>query len=185
MNRVKYYGRGPGENYLDRLAGSKVGIYSTTAEDMYYPYVRPQENGHRTDTRWVAFTTGGRGLLVVADETIGFNSLRNSIEDFDSEEAKNRPYQWHNFTEDEVQDEEAAKNKLRRHTHINDIIPQDFVEVSLDLKQQGVAGYNSWGDRPRAEESLPANKDYEWGFTFIPVRNKADINRGVAKSYKK
>ncbi len=185
MNKVEYYGRGPGENYLDRLAGSKVGIYSTTAEDMYYPYVRPQENGHRTDTRWVAFTTGGRGLLVVADETIGFNSLRNSIEDFDSEEAKNRPYQWHNFTEDEVQDEEAAKNKLRRHTHINDIIPQDFVEVSLDLKQQGVAGYNSWGDRPRAEESLPANKDYEWGFTFIPVRNKADINRGVAKSYKK
>ena len=184
MNKVEYFGRGPGENYLDRLAGSKVGIYSTTAEDMYYPYVRPQENGHRTDTRWVAFTSGGKGLLVVADETVGFNSLRNSIEDFDSEEAKHRPYQWHNFTEDEVQDEEEAKNKMRRHTHINDITPKDFVEVCLDLKQQGVAGYNSWGDRPLPEHTLPANQDYEWGFTFVPVKNKADINKGVAKSYK-
>ena len=185
MNKVKYFGRGPDENYIDRLAASKVGVYNTTAEDMYYPYVRPQENGHRTDTRWVAFTNGGKGLLVVADETIGFNSLRNSIEDFDSEETTNRPYQWHNFTEDEVQDEEDAKNNLRRQTHINDISPRDFVEVSLDLKQQGVAGYNSWGDRPLPEHTLPANKDYEWGFTLIPVNSAADINKGVAKSYKK
>ena len=185
MNKVKYFGRGPDENYVDRDAASKVGVYSTSAEDMYYPYVRPQENGHRTDTRWVAFTNGGKGLLVVADETIGFNSLRNSIEDFDSEETTNRPYQWHNFTKDEVQDEEAAKNNLRRQTHINDISPRDFVEVSLDLKQQGVAGYNSWGDRPLPEHTLPANKDYEWGFTFVPVNSAADINKGVAKSYKK
>ena len=185
MNKVKYFGRGPDENYVDRCAASKVGIYSTTAEDMYYPYVRPQENGHRTDTRWVAFTSGGKGLLVVADETIGFNSLRNSVEDFDSEETTKRPYQWHNFTENEVQDEKAAKNNMRRQTHINDITPQDFVEVCIDLKQQGVAGYNSWGDRPRPENTLPANKEYEWGFTLVPIMSKAAINKAVTKSYKK
>ncbi len=185
MNRVKYFGRGPDENYIDRAAASKVGIYSTTAENMYYPYVRPQENGHRTDTRWVAFTNGGKGLLVVADETVGFNSLRNSIEDFDSEEATHRPYQWHNFTENEEHNEEKAKNKLRRHTHINDISPRNFVEVCIDMKQQGVAGYNSWGDRPLPEYTLPANKDYEWGFTLVPVKNAADIDRATARSYKR
>ncbi|HZJ79375.1 MAG TPA: beta-galactosidase small subunit, partial [Dysgonamonadaceae bacterium] len=183
MNKVKYFGRGPDENYIDRLAASKVGVYSTTAEDMYYPYVRPQENGHRTDTRWVAFTSGGKGLLVVADETIGFNSLRNSIEDFDSEEATNRPYQWHNFTEDEVQDEERAKNNMPRHTHINDISPRDFVEVSLDLKQQGVAGYDSWGDRPLPKYTLPANRDYSWGFTLVPINNSNEINKKSVLKY--
>ena len=184
MNKVKYFGRGPGENYLDRAAASKVGIYSTTAEDMYYPYVRPQENGHRTDTRWVAFTNGNKGLVVIADSTVGFNSLRNSVEDFDSEENTNRPYQWHNFTPNEVHDEDAAKNKMPRHTHINDISPRDFVEVCIDLKQQGVAGYNSWGDRPLPENTLPANRNYEWGFTFVPVKNAADIDKAASKSYK-
>lgn len=185
MNKVKYFGRGPDENYIDRASSSKVGVYSTTAEDMYYPYVRPQENGHRTDTRWVAFTNGGKGLLVVADETVGFNSLRNSVEDFDSEENTNRPYQWHNFTPNEVHDDKAAKNKMPRQTHINDISPRDFVEVCIDLRQQGVAGYNSWGDRPLPENTLPANKNYEWGFTFVPVNSAADIQKSISMSYKK
>lgn len=194
MNRVKYYGRGPDENYVDRASGSKVGIYSTTAEDMYYPYVRPQENAHRTDTRWVAFTNGGSGLLVMADNTIDFNSLRNSVEDFDSEEKQDRDYQWQNFYSEEVHDKthelkrrgiESPANNLPRQTHINDIAPRDFVEVCIDMKQQGVAGYNSWGARPIAGYTIPANQNYEWGFTFVPVRNVADINKEAAKSYKK
>lgn len=55
MRQVEYYGRGPGENYADRNAGAFVGLYSTSADEMYFPYVRPQENGHRTDTRRVRF----------------------------------------------------------------------------------------------------------------------------------
>ncbi|MGV8962100.1 MAG: glycoside hydrolase family 2 TIM barrel-domain containing protein [Candidatus Saccharimonadaceae bacterium] len=185
MNKVKYFGRGPDENYLDRAAANKVGVYSTTAEDMYYPYVRPQENGHRTDTRWVAFTNGNKGLVVIADSTIGFNSLRNSVEDFDSEENTNRPYQWHNFTANEVHDEADAKDIMPRQTHLNDITPRNFVEVCIDLKQQGVAGYNSWGDRPLPANTLPANRNYEWGFTFVPVNNAADVQKSVSMSYKK
>lgn len=79
-----------------------IGRYSTTADEMYFPYVRPQENGHRTDTRWVAIKGKKSGLMVVADETIGFNALKNSVEDFDSEEATNRPYQWNNFSSEEI-----------------------------------------------------------------------------------
>ncbi len=192
MHKVTYFGRGPGENYIDRASGSKVGLYETTAEDMYFPYVRPQENGHRTDTRWVALTNGKNGLLVVADSTIGFNSLRNSVEDFDSEENKNRPYQWNNFYPDEADDKskelkrkgwDSPENKMPRQTHINDIKPRDFVEVCIDMKQQGVAGYNSWGARPLPEYSIPANKNYTWGFTLIPVKNAADRDEKSVLKY--
>ena len=172
MNQVEYFGRGPAENYLDRNAGSMVGLYKSTAEELYFPYVRPQENGHHTDTRWVSLSTGKKGLLLQADNTIGFNALRNSIEDFDDEEATGLPRQWSNFTPEQVanHDEAAAKNVLRRQHHINDITPRDFVEVCVDLKQQGVAGYDSWGSRPEPAYTLPANREYNWGFTLIPLK---------------
>ena len=96
----------------------------------------------------------------------------NSVEDFDSEEAISRPRQWTNFTPEEVanHNEEKAKNVIRRMTHVNDITPRNFVEVCIDMKQQGVAGYDSWGDRPLPEHTLPANKEYHWGFTLMPVK---------------
>lgn len=88
MNEVQYFGRGPEENYIDRNAGTMIGLYRNTADKMYFNYVRPQENGHHTDTRWLSLNRkGGKGLTILADSTIGFNALRNSIEDFDSEEA--------------------------------------------------------------------------------------------------
>ena len=171
MDKVAYLGRGPVENYVDRNNGTLVDEYRATAEELYFPYVRPQENGHHTDTRWLTLgQRSGRGLTVLADTLIGFNALRNSIEDFDSEEAKHRPYQWSNFTPEEVanHDEAAAKDVLRRMHHINDITPRDFVEVCIDMKQQGVGGYDSWGSRPEPEFTLPANREYRWGFTLIP-----------------
>lgn len=172
MNQVEYFVRGPAENYLDRNAGSMVGLYKSTAEELYFPYVRPQENGHHTDTRWVSLSTGKKGLLIQADNTIGFNALRNSIEDFDDEEATGLSRQWSNFTPEQVanHDEAAAKNVLRRQHHINNITPRDFVEVCVDLKQQGVAGYDSWGSRPEPAYTLPANREYNWGFTLIPLK---------------
>ncbi len=172
MNQVEYFGRGPAENYWDRNAGSMIGLYKSTADELYFPYVRPQENGHHTDTRWVSISSGKKGLLIQADNTIGFNALRNSIEDFDDEEATGLPRQWSNFTPEQVanHDEATAKNVLRRQHHINDITPRDFVEVCVDLKQQGVAGYDSWGSRPEPAYTLPANREYKWGFTLIPLK---------------
>ena len=107
------------------------------------------------------------------------------MEDFDSEEATHKPYQWNNFSSEEIanRSEEDAKNRLPRHTHINDIVPRDFVEVCVDMKQQGVAGYNSWGARPLPEYSLPANRDYQWGFTLVPVTNKADLEEKAILQY--
>lgn len=169
MDNVTYYGRGPLENYIDRNVSSFIGLYSTTADKMYYNYVRPQENGHRTDVRWVKLGKG-KGLTIYGGNPIGFNALRNSIEDFDSEEAINRPYQWHNFSPEEIanKDEAKAKNSLRRMTHVNDIVNRNYVEVSIDMVQQGVGGYDSWGSRPEPFHTIPANKDYNWNFTIVP-----------------
>jgi beta-galactosidase len=171
MDNIRYFGRGPEENYIDRYKGTMVGIYQAKAWDLYCPYVRPQENGHHTDTRWLSATNdAGKGLLIVGDHPVEFNALRNAVEDFDSEEST-APYQWHNFSKEEIlnRNEVKAKNVLRKHTHAIDIVPRDFVEICLDHRQQGVAGYNSWGDRPIKSALLYADQEYIWGFTLRPV----------------
>lgn len=171
MNQVTYFGRGPEENYCDRNNGTLVGVYSSTADEMYFPYVRPQENGHHTDTRWLTLKKkNGKGLTIYADSTVGFNALRNSVEDFDGEEATHRDYQWNNRDEEELKhDVETARNIKPRHTHINDITPQDFVEVCVDMKQMGLGGYDSWGAHPEPHHLIPANREYKWGFTIVPM----------------
>lgn len=170
MNQVTYFGRGPEENYIDRNNGTLVGLYKNTADNMYFPYVRPQENGHHTDTRWLSLGKKGKGLTIYADNTIGFNALRNSVEDFDGEEAIHRDYQWNNRDAEELKHDVAtAKNIKPRQTHINDITPRDFVEVCVDMKQMGVGGYDSWGAIPDPQYLLPANKEYKWGFTIVPM----------------
>lgn len=184
---VDYFGRGPEENYIDRYKGYLVGRYTTTVEEMYVPYVRPQENGHRTDTRWFSLTDqAGCGLMVCADATVGFNALRNSIEDFDAEES-DASYQWNNFSKEQIaaRSDEAARNRLRKQTHVSDITPRDFVEVCIDLRQMGVGGYDSWGARPTEEATIRADRTYDWGFTLVPVTKRTELTKKAALSYKK
>ncbi len=74
LDNVEWYGRGPQANYPDRKSGYRVGIHSTKAEDMYEPYLIPQDYGLRTDNRWVRLTdASGRGLQFSADELFNFN----------------------------------------------------------------------------------------------------------------
>lgn len=184
MNQLQYFGRGPEENYCDRNNGTLVGFYKSTAEQQYVPYVRPQENGHKTETRWLSLTDkNGKGLLFVADSNfMEFNVSRNKVEDFDSEES-NRPYQWQNFTRGESHDPLAAKNRKPKQTHINDIFPRNFVEVCLDHRMMGVAGDDSWGSQPYPKYKLPANKEYHWNFTIIPIKNNTEITERLNYQY--
>lgn len=173
FDRITYFGRGPEENYADRFRGTFVGLHSAKAWELYTPYMRPQENGHRTQTRWMAATDDrGKGLLVVADSLLEFNALRNSIEDFDCQES-DKPYQWNNFSQTEIDSRDCAwaANRLRKQTHVNDIEPCNYVEVCLDGRHQGVAGYNSWGDRPQPYATIRSDREYRWGFTLVPVRS--------------
>lgn len=185
MDQIRYFGRGPEENYCDRYRGTLIGLYEAKANDLYFPYVRPQENGHHIDTRWVSATQeNGRGLLIQAEKTIEFNALRNSIEDFDSEEA-DAPYQWNNFTPEEIagRDDAKAKNRRPKQTHINDIEPRNFVEVCVDHRQQGVAGYDSWGARPIPEATIYSDEEYNWTFTLIPLSKAGEASSKARLAY--
>jgi beta-galactosidase len=155
FTNVEYLGRGPWENYTDRKASTFVGVYKTTVADLYVPYIRPQENGHRTDVRWLALTReNGTGLLIVADSLIEFNALNNTVEDFD-----------------------AGPNKDQNLMHENDIQPKDLVELHIDYRMMGLAGDNSWGARPYEQYMIkPGSDGITYGFTMIPVNRSKDID---------
>lgn len=162
----QYYGRGPVENYLDRRSGTFKSLFTTKASAEFYPYVRPQETGHHTETEWLAT----KQLTVVADGLLEFNALRHSVEDLDSEES-DRPFQWNNFDNPPVHDEEAAlKNHMRRQTHLCDVPDRDFTEICLDGAANGVGGYDSWGSRPEPSRILWSNSQLDFGFTLVPAR---------------
>lgn len=79
FNNVEWYGRGPQENYPDRKSGYRIGIYKSTVQDMYEPYLIPQDNGLRTDNRWVKMTdNNGNGLEFSMDEHFNFNASQYS-----------------------------------------------------------------------------------------------------------
>jgi beta-galactosidase len=75
LERLEWYGRGPWENYSDRLASTVVGRFRSTVSDQYVPYILPQEHGHRSDARWLSLTDeAGSGLVVEGRPTIGFTA---------------------------------------------------------------------------------------------------------------
>ena len=164
FHNVEYLGRGPVENYWDRKTGAPLGLYKTTAEEMYFPYVRPQETGHHTDVRRIVLTDDkGSGLCFIADSDFEFNALRNSVEDFDSQESTH-PLQINYYNNQDVD-----VTNGRKQTHINDIVPRNFVELCLDDVMMGVGGDNSWGALVNDKYIIDANEGLHLGFTVKPV----------------
>jgi len=75
IDHVEWYGRGPQENYPGRKTGYKIGIYSSTVDEMYVPYIKPGDYGLRTDNRWVRMTDAqGKGLQFNVNELFNFNA---------------------------------------------------------------------------------------------------------------
>lgn len=169
FSKVRFYGRGPWENYCDRKDGAMFGIYSCDVDDMYTPYVRPQENGHRVDVRWLEIKNEkGRGLVVFAmDKEFEFNALHNSVEDFDTEES-DAPYQWNNFVENDPHDIGRARNVMKKQTHVCDISPRDFTEICIDSRMTGVGGDNSWGAETYEKYKVLTSEPQRLKFKIIP-----------------
>ena len=165
--KFRYFGRGPVENYWDRKPGSLKGLWESKVTDEYFPYARPQETGHHTETAWINIG----GLTAVADSLFEFSALHQRIEDLDGEECTARDYQWSNFDTPPVHDTLWAANRLRRQTHLNDVPVREDVELVIDYKMTGVGGYDSWGWMPEESQSLWTNGNYSWGFTLIPEKS--------------
>ena len=144
FGNLSYLGRGPHENYIDRNTSALVGLYQSKAIEQYYPYDRPQENGYKTDVRWVSLKNNkGIGLKANGSSLISTSALPFAREDFD-----------------------PGERKAQR--HINDVSPQYFVEWHIDLMQMGVGGDNSWGARTH-DEYLIFPGIYHFNFSLVPI----------------
>lgn len=156
LDQVEWLGRGPFENYSDRNLAAQVGRYKNTVSDHYVPYIRPQENGYKTDVRWFALhgkqKTGG--LMVKAEEKIGFSVHHNVQQDFIP------PVKIAITSEDGAA---ARENTERVNVHVNDIKPRDLVSVNIDFGQMGVGGDDSWGKKTLRSYSLVEQK-YQYSF---------------------
>lgn len=136
-----WYGRGPFENYWDRKQASFIGLYNGKVKDQFFPYEMPQENGTKTDVRWLSLTNAkGNGIKVTAESdwlTINAQNYRQA-----DMEGKKHPYE----------------------------VPQsNLVELHIDYQQMGLGGDNSWGMLPH-EQYLLRGQHYAYRFLMQPTK---------------
>ncbi len=170
-NNMSYFGKGPWENYQDRNVAAFVDLYESNVTDQYYPYVRPQENGYKTDVRWVALSDdNGNGLLVVSGNhktNLGVSALHMPNEDFDTTEGLDYGDDIKVALEYRI-DGIPVVNKSK---HTIDIKEQDLVQLNIDLAQRGVAGNDSWGSLPERKYLIYGDVEHTYSFYLIPFEN--------------
>ena len=150
FENISYYGRGPVENYIDRKWATELGVYNQTVTDQFYAYIRPQENGNKTDIRWwKLLNEAGRGLQFVAEAPFSASALHYTIESLDSG--------WE-----------------KKQEHSNEVEPADLTNFLIDKVQMGLGCVDSWGAIPREEYMLPYG-DYEFTFIMQPISNSIVI----------
>ena len=144
LDNLAYFGRGPQENYSDRNDGIFLGLWKTTPAGMMYQYVYPQENGNRTDVRWISCSDDkGRGLVFLGSQPLSVSA-------------------W-NTTQAELQDA----------MHIGEpaVLTDSFV-LNVDLVQTGVGGTDSWSQRARPYDNVRLlDKHYSYSFWLSPMKN--------------
>ncbi len=160
---MTYYGRGPWENYRDRKHSTFIDIYKTKVKDLYVPYIRPQENGNRTDVRWVALSNSkDDGLLVISDSYKGLNINASHTPNADFDVTKGLDY-----------DKEKSRTKeINFSKHTTDIKPQNLTELFIDMNQRGLGGDDSWWSKPRQKNMSFADKKHSYSFYLLPYKNK-------------
>lgn len=112
MENLSWYGRGPWENYSDRKASAMVGLYGGSVSEQFVPYIMPQENGHKTDVRWLRLTgetgTGHLSLHVMGEKLLEFTASHFTPED------------------------------LYASRHTTDLKPREEVVLELDVAMRGL-----------------------------------------------
>jgi beta-galactosidase len=134
-----YYGRGPWENYSDRNTSSFIGIYGSSVAEQAYDYIRPQENGNKTDVRWLTLTNSeGLGLKVTGAQPLSVKVAHNPAEDLDFGVTK-------------------------KNSHPCEITPRWEIFLNVDYLQRGVGGDDSWGALPHQPYRLLGDAyEYEY-----------------------
>ena len=147
---VEYYGRGPVENYIDRNHCADLGIYRQSVAEQFYPYIRPQETGNKTDIRWwKQLNAGGNGVKIVAEAPFSASALHYTICSLDDGEQKDQ-------------------------RHSPEVQKADLTNLIIDKAQMGLGCVNSWGALPLPQYMLPYG-DYEFTFILTPVKHQIEI----------
>jgi len=168
-DNMTYFGRGPWENYQDRKASAFIDLYESKVKDQYVPYVRPQENGYKTDVRWAAFSDENKtGLLVVSGviKGLGMSALHMPNEDFDT--TSGITYNGNDTLDTEYKTDGIPKINASKHTI--DIKEQDVVQLNIDLEQRGLGGDDSWGARPQDQYQIKGQVKHVYSFYLIPFK---------------
>ncbi|MDF1571920.1 MAG: glycoside hydrolase family 2 TIM barrel-domain containing protein [Bacteroidales bacterium] len=143
LDSVKYFGRGPHENYIDRNHSAYVGYYRSSVDDQYVPYAVPQENGNKTDARWlVLHDASGTGLMFKGLLMLEFSALHYRPADL--------------------------SRRTPGITHMSDPEKRPEVYLTLNQRQMGVGGDNSWGAKTHAKYSIPA-RSMQFAWQIRPV----------------
>ncbi len=141
---IEYYGRGPGENYSDRNNATKLGIYYQSVAEQYFPYIRPQETGAKSDIRWWNMMNDGRaGISITSTAPVYATALEYTIEMLDD-----------------------GKDKDQRHAA--EMEKAGYTDLCLDLIQYGLACRNSWNAVPLPAYQVPF-QDYSFTFVITPL----------------
>ena len=141
---ITFYGKGPFEAYTDRQHAAKVGLYTQTIAEQYFPYIRPQETGNKLEVRWITLTKeDGSGIKFLSEKPFSVSALNYSEDDLHSGDEKGQH-------------------------HAGEIDPRKEVFVNIDGFQQGLGSINSWGTLPLPQYRLPY-KDYSYSYWMIPV----------------
>lgn len=150
FEQISYYGRGPVENYSDRKTATDLSIYHQTVDEQFYAYIRPQENGTKSDIRWwKQLDASGSGLEFVAEAPFSASALHYTMESLDSGWEKTQ-------------------------YHSNEVEKAPLTNVLIDKAQMGLGCITSWGTLPLPEYRLPYG-DYEFTFIMTPVRHQVII----------
>ena len=145
-NMLTYYGKGPGENYIDRNNGDRLGVYDAKVADQYWGYVRPQESGNKTEVRyWQVKDENGKGLEFYSFAPMDCSTLNYLASDLDDGWDKNA-----------------------HQSHSGDLTPRDFSVVKLAARQRGLACVNSWGAIPLEQYRMPY-QDYSFTYVIRPL----------------
>lgn len=145
FDRVEFYGKGPNENYADRNNSDRLGIFTQLVKDQYYPYVRPQESGNKTQVRyWKVLTKDNKGLEFFSNEPMECSSLNYLTSDL-------------------------YRGPVKNQEHSGDLVPRDFTSVHISQRQMGLGCIDTWGSLPIEKYMLPY-QDYAFKFVIRPVR---------------
>lgn len=144
FSTIEYYGRGPIENYSDRNHSTLVGLYRQKVADQFYPYIRPQETGTKTDIRyWKQLNNAGNGLEFISEEPFSASALNYSIESLDDG--------WN-----------------KHQSHSPEVKKVDYTNLLIDKVQLGLGCVTSWGAVPLPQYHVPY-ADRTFTFMMRPV----------------